>query len=254
MKNFTPHTVEQHRTWEWIASDLANFNTGNKVGATPDLLAHEKARFQLKQAFLSVMDYKPSNKPIEEFQSFVDKMVGLSDEQRLDLKLAHIKSIQDLQFKKDKTFSIAMNLFSKEKMTQFIDFSLALLKEHNIPFRKAIVDLLKEQEYEHYVWFCLKYKACEVCGNVGELHHVQTVSSTSGTYKNDTGLEGRVTCLCRKHHSEIHSDYKSYKKYGIRGIKLKPKQIYRLLNVYKNHFQKFRKNYKEGIYGDLEKS
>lgn len=238
MKDFIPHTAEQHRTWEWIASDLANWNTGNKVGATPDLLAHEKARFQLKQALLSVMDYKPSSKPIEEFQSFVDKMVGLSEEQRLDLKLAHIKSIQDLQFKKDKTFSIAMNLFSKEKMTQFIDFSLALLKEHNIPFRKAIVDLLKEQEYEHYVWFCLKYKACEVCGNIGELHHVDQRGSKG--YKTDDGRNERVTCLCRKHHSEIHADSRVYDKYEIKGIYLSDKMIEKLKVVYPNQFKAYR--------------
>lgn len=253
MKEFIPHTAEQHRTWEWIASDLANWNTGNKVGATPDLLAHEKARFQLKQAFLSAMDYKPSSKPIEEFQSFVDKMVGLSEEQRLDLKLAHIKSMQDMYFKKEKTFSVAMNLFSKQKMTELIDFSLALLKEHNIPFRKAITEMLKEQEYEHYVWFCLKYKACEVCGAPGELHHVQTVASASGTYENDTGLDGNLTCLCRKHHSMIHSDYKFYEQNNIRGIRLNPRQVYSLLYIYPNHFKKFRKNYKEGIYGNLEK-
>lgn len=239
MKEFIPHTVEQHRTWEWIASDLANWNTGNKVGATPDLLAHEKARFQLKQAFLSVMDYKPSSKPIEEFQSFVDKMVGLSEEQRLDLKLAHIKSMQDMYFKKEKTFSVAMNLFSKQKMTELIDFSLALLKEHNIPFRKAITEMLKEQEYEHYVWFCLKYKACEVCGNVGELHHVDQRGSKG--YKTDDGRNERVTCLCRKHHSEIHADARAYEKYGIRGIYLTDSMIEKLKLVYPNQFKAYRR-------------
>lgn len=239
MKDFIPHTVEQHRTWEWIASDLANWNTGNKVGATPDLLAHEKARFQLKQAFLSVMDYKPSSKPIEEFQSFVDKMVGLSEEQRLDLKLAHIKSMQDMYFKKEKTFSVAMNLFSKQKMTELIDFSLALLKEHNIPFRKAIMEMLKEQEYENYVWFCLKYKACEVCGNVGELHHVDQRGSKG--YKTDDGRNERVTCLCRKHHSEIHADARAYEKYGIRGIYLTDSMIEKLKLVYPNQFKAYRR-------------
>lgn len=238
MKNFTPHTAEQHRTWEWIASDLANFNTGGTVGSTPDLLSHEKARKQLKQAYLSTIEYEPSNKPIEEFQNIVDKMVGLSEEQRLDLKLAHIKSIQDLQFKKDKTFSIAMNLFSKEKMTQFIDFSLALLKEHNIPFRKAIVDLLKQQEYEHYVWFCLKYKACEVCGNAGELHHVDQRGSKG--YKTDDGRNERVTCLCRKHHSEIHADSRAYDKYEIKGVYLSDKMIEKLKVVYPNQFKAYR--------------
>lgn len=239
MKEFIPHTAEQHRTWEWIASDLANWNTGNKVGATPDLLAHEKARFQLKQAFLSVMDYKPSSKPIEEFQSFVDKMVGLSEEQRLDLKLAHIKSMQDMYFKKEKTFSVAMNLFSKQKMTELIDFSLALLKEHNIPFRTAITEMLKEQEYEHYVWFCLKYKACEVCGNVGELHHVDQRGSKG--YKTDDGRNERVTCLCRKHHSEIHADARAYEKYGIHGIYLTDSMIEKLKLVYPNQFKAYRR-------------
>ncbi|KYM40948.1 hypothetical protein A2U10_01105 [Fusobacterium necrophorum subsp. funduliforme] len=239
MKEFIPHTAEQHRTWEWIASDLANWNTGNKVGATPDLLAHEKARFQLKQAFLSVMDYKPSSKPIEEFQSFVDKMVGLSEEQRLDLKLANIKSMQDMYFKKEKTFSVAMNLFSKQKMTELIDFSLALLKEHNIPFRSAITEMLKEQEYEHYVWFCLKYKACEVCGNVGELHHVDQRGSKG--YKTDDGRNERVTCLCRKHHSEIHADARAYEKYGIHGIYLTDSMIEKLKLVYPNQFKAYRR-------------
>lgn len=239
MKEFIPHTAEQHRTWEWIASDLANWNTGNKVGATPDLLAHEKARFQLKQAFLSVMDYKPSSKPIEEFQSFVDKMVGLSEEQRLDLKLAHIKSMQDMYFKKEKTFSVAMNLFSKQKMTELIDFSLALLKEHNIPFRTAITEMLKEQEYEHYVWFCLKYKTCEVCGHMGELHHVDQRGSKG--YKTDDGRNERVTCLCRKHHSEIHADARAYEKYGIHGIYLTDPMIEKLKLVYPNQFKAYRR-------------
>lgn len=239
MKEFIPHTAEQHRTWEWIASDLANWNTGNKVGVTPDLLAHEKARFQLKQAFLSVMDYKPSSKPIEEFQSFVDKMVGLSEEQRLDLKLAHIKSMQDMYFKKEKTFSVAMNLFSKQKMTELIDFSLALLKEHNIPFRSAITEMLKEQEYEHYVWFCLKYKTCEVCGHMGELHHVDQRGSKG--YKTDDGRNERVTCLCRKHHSEIHADARAYEKYGIHGIYLTDSMIEKLKLVYPNQFKAYRR-------------
>lgn len=238
MKKFTPHTAEQHRTWEWIASDLANFNSGREVGNTPDLYSHEQARFQLKQAYMNAMGYKPSNKPIEEFQSFVNKMVGLSEEQRLELKLANIKCIQDIHCKKDKVFSIAMNLFSKEKMTELIDFSLSLLKENNIPFRKAIVDLLKEQEYEHYVWFCLKYKACEVCGNTGELHHVDQRGSKG--YKTDDGRNERVTCLCRKHHSEIHADARTYEKNGVKGIFLTDPMIEKLKLVYPNHFKAYK--------------
>lgn len=238
MKQFIPHTTQQHTTWEGIASDLANWNTGNEVGGTPHPLAHEEARRQLKQAYMNAIGYKPSNKPIEEFQYFVDKMVGLSEEQRLDLKLAHIKSMQDMYFKKEKTFSVAMNLFSKQKMTELIDFSLALLKEHNIPFREAITEMLKEQEYEHYVWFCLKYKACEVCGNTGELHHVDQRGSKG--YKTDDGRNERVTCLCRKHHSEIHADARTYEKYGVKGIFLTDPMIEKLKLVYPNHFKAYK--------------
>lgn len=132
-----------------------------------------------------------------------------------------------------------MNLFSKQKMTELIDFSLALLKEHNIPFRSAITEMLKEQEYEHYVWFCLKYKTCEVCGHMGELHHVDQRGSKG--YKTDDGRNERVTCLCRKHHSEIHADARAYEKYGIHGIYLTDSMIEKLKLVYPNQFKAYRR-------------
>lgn len=241
MKDFEQHTGAQHRTWEWIASDLANFNIGRKVGTTPDIGSHARAREQLKEAFMLALDYKPSNKPIEEFFSVIEKMHELTDEQRLDLKLSYVKSIQDLFIKKYKTFSTARNLLSKNKMSQLIEFCISTLKDNNISFRPAIMEMFKEEDYKRYVYICLKYRTCEVCGKYGELHHVDSVAKTSGTYERDTGLEGQFTCLCREHHSEIHADARVYERYDIKGIFLTEKMVSALKSVYKNHFKAFKK-------------
>lgn len=251
MKAFEPHTAEQHRMWEWIASDLANYNIGRKVGSTPDIGSHERAREQLKESFMLALDYKPSNKPIEEFHAFVDTLdtlQGLGEEDRLNLKLAHIKSIQDMFMKKYKTFSTSQNLFSKQKMTQLIEFCISTLKENNISFRPAIMEMFKEEDYKSYVYTCLKYRMCEVCGKYGELHHVDTVSKTSGTYERDTGLDGRFTCLCREHHSEIDADARAYEKHDIKGIFLTEKMVTALKLVYKNHFKAHKETENENIH------
>ena len=115
---------------------------------------------------------------------------------------------------------------------------------------------------ERYVIACLRKRTCCICGrkhdeyNEIQLDHYDTVANTVGTYENDDGLHGRFLPLCSHHHFEKHS--KSLKefedKYHIEGVYLNPQLVYDLLPVYKNHFKKFRKQYKEGKYGNLERS
>ena len=52
--------------------------------------------------------------------------------------------------------------------------------------------------------------------------------------------------------SELVKEFEE--KYHIEGVYLNPQLVYDLLPVYKNHFKKFRKQYKEGKYGNLERS
>ena len=237
MKEFTEHTQEQHKLFEWLASDVANFQEGQNPGAKVGKAQHEYAREILKQSYMKHKEYKPNKKAIQNYIATVDKL-PLTEEEKLDLKLAYVKSVQDVFLLKSKTFSTARYLFSKESMTDFIEFIIGTMKESGIPFRNEISQLLKEQEYESWVWICLRYRTCEVCGVPGDLHHVDHVGSYGR--KNDDGRGKRVTCLCRKHHNEIHSDYKSYKKYGINGIYLTDERIKILKSKYKWQFKAFK--------------
>ena len=161
------------------------------------------------------------------------------------------------------------NPLTLDQATEFIQFIIETAINENInlyiykPQEKKTRHIREiVPDIERYVIACLKNRCCAVCGkehneyNEIQLDHYDTVASTVGTYENDDGLHGRFLPLCSYHHFEKHS--KSLKefeeKYHIEGVYLNPQLVYDLLPVYKNHFKKFRKQYKEGKYGNLERS
>lgn len=139
-----------------------------------------------------------------------------------------------------------------------LGINLYILGKHDKRY-KHILEI--DNITQRYVIACLKKRVCCICGkehneyNEIQLDHYDTVANTVGTYKNDDGLHGRFLPLCSYHHFEKHS--KSLKefenKYHIEGVYLNPQLVYELSGVYKNHFKKFRREYKEGKYGNLEK-
>lgn len=138
------------------------------------------------------------------------------------------------------------------------EINLYVLNKHDNRY-KSILSI--DKTTERYVIACLRKRVCCICGkehneyNEIQLDHYDTVANTVGTYENDDGLHGRFLPLCSYHHFEKHS--KSLKefeeKYHIEGVCLNPQLVYNLLGVYKNHFKKFKKEYREGKYGNLEK-
>ena len=139
-----------------------------------------------------------------------------------------------------------------------LGINLYILGKHDKRY-KHILEI--DNITQRYVIACLRKRVCCICGkehneyNEIQLDHYDTMANTVGTYKNDDGLHGRFLPLCSYHHFEKHS--KSLKefenKYHIEGIYLNPQLVYELSGVYKNHFKKFRREYKEGKYGNLEK-
>ena len=105
----------------------------------------------------------------------------------------------------------------------------------------------------------MRARRCAVCGKVHDfengdvvdLDHWITISSSVGTYKNDDGLQNPFISLCRKHHIEKHNigikDFEE--KYHIEGVWLNPNLVFKMLDIYPNHFKLFRKRLKEGYYG-----
>ena len=138
------------------------------------------------------------------------------------------------------------------------EINLYVLNKHDNRYKSI---LKVDKTTERYVIACLRKRVCCICGkehneyNEIQLDHYDTVANTVGTYENDDGLHGRFLPLCSYHHFEKHS--KSLKefeeKYHIEGVWLNPQLVYDLLPVYKNHFKKFKKEYREGKYGNLEK-
>lgn len=70
-----------------------------------------------------------------------------------------------------------------------------------------------------YLWQCMKYRKCAVCGNKGEIHHVDTIGMGNNRRTVDDS-QYRKICLCRIHHTEAHKAgmvafESKYKVYGI---------------------------------------
>lgn len=223
-------TREQQKLVYWLFSDFSNFKSGKQVGSIPTEYELYLAKNELKKFYIKYVNYKPSKNSLEDFiamlDTFKDKTLG---EDLEIVKMAYIKSIQDFCLNYE-NFSLALNLMTKEGYRKFIEYLFDFFNEKEIPYRSEIADLLKKNENDYFIFISLKYKRCVECGNSGELHHCEQVG-TEG-YKSDYG-QLEYTCLCRKHHSEVHADGRV----KINGIKLNKKQLEILKPIYKNHFK-----------------
>ena len=99
-------------------------------------------------------------------------------------------------------------------------------------------------DIRRYVIQCLLHKRCAVCGKpITGPHHIDRVG-TQG-YKNDTGLDKRLSPLCPYHHAEIetgnYTNEEFKNKYPSFDYMLcDEKQIEILKEVYPHHFQAFK--------------
>lgn len=232
-------TLKQSKLAHWLMSDYANFQNGNMVGYKVSKFELLVAKHDLKTLYLRKIKYKPSKKPLNEFLAMLDGLDEVNIKESIEtLKMAYIKSVQDFCICND-DFSLALSLMSKEAYNKFIRFLFDFMNYNQIPYRSEIVELLQEQQEHFFLFQMLKYKKCYICGNYGELHHLEQVG-TEG-YKSDYG-QLTYTCLCRKHHSEVHSDARALSR--VKGIKLSEKELQILKTVYKNHFRGENKNEK----------
>ena len=91
--------------------------------------------------------------------------------------------------------------------------------KHNIPCQDSLI--VRCEDIDHYLYSCLIYKSCAICGKLAELHHEDTVG-VRGYRKsiNHLGLKG--IALCREHHSicENMGKIEFYNKFHIYGVKI----------------------------------
>ena len=100
----------------------------------------------------------------------------------------------------------------------FISYLIDFCFMWDIPTRKPLNQ--HADDIEQYLYKCLEYKKCAICNAKGEVHHIDRVGI--GRNREHIVHEGmNAICLCRKHHTEAHSNERAlFKQYHVRGILL----------------------------------
>jgi len=83
----------------------------------------------------------------------------------------------------------------------FINHLIDFAFEWNIPMRDTVIN--RTDDINAAIYSSLKHKRCIVCGNDGEIHHVDAIGAGRDRTKVDDRYM-RKLCLCRVHHSEAH--------------------------------------------------
>lgn len=106
----------------------------------------------------------------------------------------------------------------------FIEYILEFCFEWDVPLNEKTVALARE--VNNYLYLCLRYRRCAICGRYADIHHVDAVGYGRNRNKVDhTKL--RMIALCREHHQETHTigwlTFRS--KYHVEGILLNEKSL-----------------------------
>lgn len=106
----------------------------------------------------------------------------------------------------------------------FIEYILEFCFEWDVPLDEKTVALAKE--VNNYLYLCLRYRRCAVCGRYADVHHVDAVGS--GRNRNKVvHTKLRMIALCREHHQETHTigwlTFRS--KYHVEGILINEKSL-----------------------------
>lgn len=90
---------------------------------------------------------------------------------------------------------------SSELAGEFIDFLINFAFENGVPMSEH--PLKRADGIERYLAACLRHRICCVCGQPGEVHHVEAIGmGRKRAAVDDSGYE--KICLCRRHHAEAH--------------------------------------------------
>lgn len=244
-----------------------NWSSSSQKPAISDYFLY-KAKEDLKKLYIkhsgkNIKGYEPfrdmENKLKDRIGNIIDKNYTKESKVNIitnDLMDFVTDEIQLLFIKLNDTFSLALKLMSNEEAINFTNFLFDYFLQNDIAMWEEMQMLYKQQNEEKYIYSMLKHRKCAVCNRSPvDLHHYDNVNSIGG-YEHCNGLKTRFMSLCREHHNIFHSiPIKEFeKRYEVTGIWLKPQNVYELLKIYPGHFKLFKKEYKEGKYGNLETS
>ncbi len=84
----------------------------------------------------------------------------------------------------------------------FITFLIDFILREDIPLSDEA--LKRTEDIDRYLWSCIKYDKCCICGRKGETHHWDAIGMGRDRKKYDDSKHRKI-CLCRVHHAEAHN-------------------------------------------------
>ena len=133
----------------------------------------------------------------------------LPEEQKEWLKYLHIS--------KTGCWYFSLSDCSVDTAREFINTILEYAIENGVQLTEQAIN--RTDDIGRFLYYCIKHKRCCICGQDGEIHHVDAIGMGNDRKHYDDSKH-RKMCLCRKHHTIAHqrgieSFEKMYKVYGI---------------------------------------
>ncbi|WP_129596076.1 putative HNHc nuclease [Anaerophilus nitritogenes] len=99
----------------------------------------------------------------------------------------------------------------------FINYIIEFCFQWNIPLLDH--GLNRTDDIGKYLWLCLKYKKCAICGKEAETHHWDAIGMGNDRKRIDDSSYRKIA-LCRVHHTEAHTIGRDTfaEKYHVYGI------------------------------------
>jgi len=106
---------------------------------------------------------------------------------------------------------------STELAKDYINFLVAWCFMNGVETTDKPKEIL--EDIETYLWLCLKYRKCAVCGQTADVHHVQAIGQGRDRRTYDDSRHQKIA-LCREHRSEAHTiGWRTFtEKYHVKGI------------------------------------
>ena len=112
--------------------------------------------------------------------------------------------------------SVCSVTVARQYINVLIDFCL----HYGVPLYEPMTN--RTDDIDAYLYMCLYYRKCAVCGRAADVHHVTGSKLGMGADRDKAHHVGReAIALCRTHHNEAHSREKEFfEENHIYGIKL----------------------------------
>ena len=85
----------------------------------------------------------------------------------------------------------------------FINYLIEFCFKWGVPFkREGLEDM---QEINHYLYLCLKYRKCAICGRPADVHHARDLVGRGRDRRKHDHTQSKFIALCGAHHTECHN-------------------------------------------------